>query len=133
MSQHFKKYRYLGNVIPEVPIPWESHIINMLKELDKLVRPKFIPKFLLNIIVDIKLYTFQPVLYIKQIKQNFGTLKITGTFSKQAQEIVSRTISLCNNTCEFCGNTGTTCITIKSWIRNVCSTCQETKKYGSNI
>lgn len=135
MVNQFKKYKYLGQVIPEVPKVWENHILDMLSELDKLSRPKFVSKGLLNFLSSAYpalLRKFIPNIQITQIKQKFATLRITGTFNKTAQSIINNTIFLCNNTCEFCGNPNTTHVTVKSWVRNLCSTCKEVKKYGTN-
>lgn len=135
MKRKFNKYRYLGAVIPEVPLPWESHILDMLQRLDKLTRHYLMPLFLLNFICRYFPSLFKKLvtdIHITQIKQKFGALRIYGTFSKEAQSIVSRTEALCNDTCEFCGNSHTTHVMIKSWVRNLCTTCKEVKKYGTN-
>jgi ribosomal protein L37AE/L43A len=135
MLNNFKKYRYLGQVVPEVPKSWEPHIMEMFIKLDKIARHKFIPLFLLNFIntvFPLLLEKLMPSIFITQIKQKFGVLRVYGTFSSRAQKIVSQTESLCNNTCEFCGNPNTTRVMVKSWIRNLCATCKEVKKYGTN-
>jgi len=135
MPNKFKKYRYLGQVAPEVPKSWEPHIMEMLIKLDKIARHKFIPLFLLNFISDVfpsLLEELMPSIFITQIKQKFGALRIYGTFTPRAQEIVTKTESLCNNTCEYCGNPNTTHVMVKSWVRNLCATCKEVKKYGTN-
>jgi ribosomal protein L37AE/L43A len=136
MKTKLKKYRYLGVVHIEVPQSWESIILNMLSQIDKITRPKFMPLILLNLIYDIMpgiLLEFMPNTYITQIKQKFGALRIYGVFSLKAQEIINATEIECNNTCEFCGNPNTTHIMVKSWVRNLCTTCKEAKKYGTNI
>jgi hypothetical protein len=135
MIAKFNKYRYLGVVQPEVPKPWEPIILEMLKKIDKIARSKFIPRALLNFLsrfLPTLLVQFFPNTYITQIKQKFGALRIYGVFLEDVQKIVDATEVECNNTCEFCGNSNTTHVMVKSWVRNLCVTCKEQKKYGTN-
>jgi hypothetical protein len=102
---------------------------------DKLVRNRFIPRSLLNFIgkYPVILSKIMPNTHITQIKQKFSTLRIYGVFPDNIQKIIDATEVKCNNTCEFCGNPNTTHVMVKSWVRNLCATCEEQKKYGTNI
>lgn len=133
MKINYKKYRYLGKVSPEVPKTWEYIILEMLISIDKLVKPKYYPRFILNFIADKGEYIFDRRVYISQIKQKFGSLRVYGSFSEDIQKIITKAEKSCNMTCEFCGNQGTNMIMIKNWVRNICTTCEEVKKNGSNI
>lgn len=132
MTKNFKKYRYLGMVNPEVPDPWKPTILNMLISIDKIVKPKYYPRFMLNLFADRGGYICEDKVYFSQIKQKFGSLRISASYIPEIQVIIDKATTLCNNTCEFCGNIGTENTTIKGWVRNVCITCKETKKYGTN-
>lgn len=127
MKYNFNKYRYLGAVQPDVPAPWNLHIFIMLTELDGIIRHKYMPLFLLNFISK-----FKPKPRITQIKQKFGTLKVVGTFTAEEQVFVTKAETICKDTCEYCGNHNTTHVMVKSWVRNLCATCKEQKKYGTN-
>ncbi len=137
MKSKFKQYKYLGLVIyPELPQPFEAVILDMLQKLDKVVRHKFIPRWFLNFVSTVSsvmLSEFMPSTQITNIKFSFGKLRIYGVFTEKGQIIVNDAEAKCNNMCEFCGNPNPIHVMIKSRVRNVCSTCKETKKYGTNI
>lgn len=133
MKYNFQKYKYLCKNVEELPIPWQPHVYAMLQQLDKLARPKFIPLFIFNFLDKI-LSNFRRRFDILYIKTNFATLRIGHSIlNTEAVNIINKTITRCNNTCEFCGNVNTTHVMVKSWLRNLCTTCKETKQYGSNI
>jgi len=134
MKFDFKKYRYLGAVCPEVPKPWEPIIFDMLVKIDAITKSSYIPRTLLNLIskYPVILSELMPSTQITQIKQKFGALRIYGVFTEEVQKIIDATEKECNNTCEYCGNPNTSHVMIKSWVRNLCTTCKETKKYGTN-
>jgi hypothetical protein len=111
----FFKYRYLGNVIPKIPISWESHILDLLKTIDKVVKPRYVPRFLLN---------HSKIVYISSIKQHFGTLRVSIiTDNEEVKQLVKTTEQLCNQTCERCGQSPTEIVTVKNWISNLCPPC----------
>lgn len=146
MKNKFKKYRYLGAVYPEVSIFWEPAILNMLKKIDKLVKPKFIPRIILNLIRDfaykntvlknwywayvLNMYSNQA--YITQIKSKFAALRIYGEFSNEVQKIVLETQAICNNICEQCGAVDASHVMVKGWVKNLCNDCVEDLKNGIN-
>lgn len=137
--KQFKKYTYLGNIVPEVPEPWEPIILKILYDIDKLVRPWYFPKFVLNYMKYNKYKSFmyinkiEDLIYISQIKQKFGTLRVsTHSSTNKINEIIDLTILKCNNTCEFCGKENTKNVTVKNWIRNLCEDCINIHKPNKN-
>lgn len=132
MNYNFQKYKYICERVDDLSVHWQPHVYKLLQQLDKLARPRFIPLFLFNFLNKFKLINSEyKILYIKA---NFATLRIGHTIlNKDAVAFIYETIDICNNTCEFCGNTNTSHVMVKSWLRNLCTTCKETKQYGSNI
>lgn len=128
----FKKYRYLGNITPEIPETWNHIVLQMLKNIDKTIRPKGVFKWMLNYNFKINkdlIEAFNQSIFILKIKQNFGTLRVsTKASTKEINDIINTATLECNNTCEFCGKKGTTNVTIKNWVRNLCSECIEKNK-----
>lgn len=129
---NFKKYRYLGHISPEVPTSWEPLIMDMLVFIDKLVKPKHYPRFILNLFADKGEYILEQKVYITQIKQKFGSLRVYASVTDGVQKIIDKTETLCNNTCEYCGKPDTTHVMIKGWVRNLCPSCIGEKKNGTN-
>ena len=142
---NFSKYRYLGNVQPEVPESWKPIILRMLKDIDSIIRPWYMPRSVLNRMIGEKrkpitkdLFnqvidgTYVDLLventYITTIKQKFASLRISGTYPLKVEKIINKTEELCNNTCEFCGNSNTSTVTIKGWVRNLCVECKKKAK-----
>jgi len=143
LSKKFKQYRYLGAIAPEIPESWQDIILDMLTEIDFKVKPWYMPRFFLNIISDkarlangeVISITWDQLLFlligstkITHIKQKFATLRISGKFDDTIKPIVDKTISKCNNTCEFCGAPDTVHVMVKSWVRNLCEKCIEENK-----
>lgn len=147
MKNKFNKYRYLGAVYPETTEFWKPAILDMLKDIDKCIRPWHMPIWVLNTIHDITykgnrgsnwywtrvLESFTSKVYISQIKSKFATLRVYGIFSDEVREIVKKAEEICDNTCEMCGNLNTSHVMIKGWVTNLCETCKETYKNGFNI
>lgn len=129
---NFKKYRYLGHISPEVPTSWEPLIVDMLVAIEKLVKPRHYPRFMLNFFADREEYIFEQKVYFTQIKQKFGSLRVYASAIDQIQKIIDNTETLCNNTCEYCGKPDTTHVMIKGWVRNLCPSCIGEKKNGTN-
>jgi len=139
INNKFKKYRYLGMVYPETEESWKPIVLNMLKEIDKYIRPWYIPKFALNIVLDSNkrniiwywnqiLSLFIPGIYISQIKSKFATLRVYGVFDNHILEIIKKAEEQCSDTCEICGNSGCSHVMIKGWVTNLCETCKENLK-----
>jgi hypothetical protein len=123
VKNQFDKYKYLGDVIPEVPETWNNIILNMLADIDYLVKPKWVPRWLINIHLP------KETKFIIKIKQSFGTLRVKHKFTDEnIKNVISTAEKLCNNTCEFCGKEGTSQVTIKNWVRNICPECIEKHK-----
>lgn len=135
MIFNFKKYRYLGNVNPEIPCTWNIHIMEMLQGIDKLLRPSKMPLYFLNIVSKISPALLRRIvgdIHIDRIYQKFAELKVKGVFNEDIKKIINVAETKCGDTCEFCGANHTSHVMIKSWVRNICITCKEAKKYGSN-
>ena len=114
------EYKYFLRGEIKIPETWEQNIAEMLKEFDKELRIKHIPKFLSNFINS--LITKNQII---EIKTSFGELKVIGNFSPKFVQIIKDTKELCRNTCEFCGESDTEKITIKSWVYNCCKKCKK--------
>jgi hypothetical protein len=128
MKYNFKKYRYLGAIAPEVPETWKSTIFAMVLEIDKSVRPWYVPLFILNNLSDKRVKNIIGDTKVLQIKQKFATLRVYGIFSPPIQLIVNAYTKLCDNTCESCGATPAKSVIIKRWIRTLCPICEEKLK-----
>jgi len=114
------EYKYFLKGEIKVPETWEQYIVAMLKEFDKELRIKHIPKALSNFI-----NRFKTKNKIKEIKTSFGELKVIGNFSPKFKQIIKDTKNKCRNTCEFCGEMEAEKITIKSWVYNCCKKCKK--------
>lgn len=140
MELNFYKYRYLGAVAPEVPETWKPIIFKMIEDIDKIIKPKFISRWFLNFLYDkshnkrglVVIPFLDKILSklidgtnITQIKQKFATLRVYGTFNSNVCIITRAAESTCNNTCESCGNNGTSNVMVKNWVRNLCLECIE--------
>lgn len=133
MTNNFKKFGYLGVTNVDLPKPWEPAVMQALTKVDCLVKPKYIPRFFLNFLKKKFPKYLKKIIgntEIHQIKQKFATLKISGTYSDDIKRILTIAEVTCKNTCEFCGNTNTTHVMVKSWVRNLCATCKEVKTNG---
>ena len=117
------EYKYFLKGEIKVPETWEQNIAGMLKEFDKELRIKHIPKALSNFI-----NRFKTKNKIKEIKTSFGELKVIGNFEGVYEEIVQIARKNCRDTCEFCGRPDTEKVTIKSWVYNCCESCKEKRK-----
>lgn len=149
----YNKYSYLGNSYPGVPDSWKPIVLDMLKDIDKIVRPWFIPRFVCNWIqwltmrnsgISINNYFWYNILSkirkentIFDIKDKYATLRVYGSFSDIVQGIITDAENRCENTCEYCGsNNNVTDIVVKGWVTNLCEECRivvkNKKKNGSN-
>lgn len=115
-----QEYKYFFKGDYKVPLTWDTHVQKMLSEFNKKLRIKYLPKFLSNFINSLIVKN-----KIKEIKTSFGELKVIGNFSPKFVQIIKDTKELCRNTCEFCGESGTEKITIKSWVYNCCKNCKK--------
>lgn len=118
MDQLEYKHFFTGSL--RIPETWKDHIAEMLENIDKELRIKWLPKPLSNFLLR-----FSKKNKIKEIKTSFGELKIIGDLSDKIKDIVRETKEKCRNTCEFCGSNDTEKITIKSWVYNCCKDCKK--------
>lgn len=125
-SKHLK-YRYLGRVSLCLPEYWKPIVLNLYKDLDKQIRPWYIPRFVCNYLSDKNSFYILSITrdnFITQVKDKFATLCVYGTFDDQCQKIVNSYRVKCNNTCEYCGvDKDTRHVGIKGWVRNLCPDC----------
>lgn len=130
-SKEFIKYRYLGDITNiQIPRPWVPHVLIMLENIDKEVRPRYLPIWFLNIIFSSKNSKLHSIFRrliqnteIFNIKQKFATLRVYGNFTKKSEEIITIAEHACENTCEFCGSPNPTYTTVKGWVRLLCRGC----------
>lgn len=133
----FEKYSYFLNDNIELPDPWRPIVLQMCAKLDKVNRPWYVPRCILNAIANneannrpqwkalVNLLTrYQKPCYIVQIKSKFATLHVKGVFDSTSQTIITTAKSLCNNTCESCGDTtDVKHVGISGWVTNLCPKC----------
>jgi len=50
MKYNTRKFRYLGYTYLCVPEPWQPIVYELLVNIDKVVKPKYVPRFLLNLL-----------------------------------------------------------------------------------
>jgi hypothetical protein len=143
-KQEWRKYFYLGYNYPGVPEPWQPIIIETLKKIDKVVRPWYIPLFLMNFIKymgfgdSVYYIKYRPWYYlhhkltkgvlITDIKDKYAGLRIYGYFNDEIDKIIDWAEDECDKTCEKCGsrddvenwsvNKG------KGWLYNYCHDCR---------
>ncbi len=137
------KYQYLGFAYPYVvPEGWVPIVKQMFREIDKEIRPWYVPRFILNWIYWLAMegsvvYTKNrffyrlmeriPIFYkcrITDIKDKYAGLSISGAFSPEVQKIIDCADDKCDKTCEKCGSTkNVDLILIGSWWYNYCSDC----------
>jgi len=141
-----KKYNYLGCVGLTVPEPWKPIVYEAIQKIDKIVKPVWIPRVLVNkiwmlgtgeSIVKVKskfwYFIYRKItkkILIKDIKIKFAGLRIYGDFNEEINKIVSEAVSKCDKTCEYCGSIDKVRrVEINRWVRNVCKKC-ESKERG---
>lgn len=139
----FKKYKHLGNTFPETSLHWHQPIVEMLEKLDKIYTPKWIPRFILNFVVNLaitdvgrikskffyKIFkSFRIKLEIQQIKSKFAELRVYSNVSKEFEHIIEEAEIVCDLTCEHCGSLEQTKqVVVNRWVTNLCKTCRENK------
>lgn len=139
MKKTIKKYRYLGNVYPEISESWFPIVLEMIQKIDKTVRPWFVPLWLLNSLRELAqsdsffaktgLNLLEFLVgdnFVIAIKTKFASLRIQGAFSEEVKVFVKEAIENCSNTCEQCGSTHNVKETIvNNWVTNLCETCKK--------
>jgi len=133
-----RKYRYFVFTSLDVSEFWEPTVITMIKDIDKHIKPKLIPRFVINMMYDLgyagkkgnrywqqMLSSFTSGTTISQIKSKFATLRVYGDFNSDVRNIVKIAEDSCNNICESCGAVGASHTVIKGWVTNLCPACKE--------
>lgn len=139
----FKKYKHLGRVYPETTEYWHKPILEMLEQLDEKCTPKWIPRFVLNIVVNLALTdsgrlksrffykifkSFGIKCEIQQIKSKFAELRVYSNITEELEYIVEEAEIACNLTCEHCGSMEQTKqVVVNRWVTNLCKTCRKKK------
>ena len=139
----FKKYKHLGRVYPETTEYWHKSILEMLEKLDKECTPRWIPRFVLNFIVNsaltdsgrMKFRFFYKIFKsfgikceIQQIKSKFAELRVYSNIPKELEYIIEEAEIACDLTCEHCGSMEQTKqVVVNRWVTNLCKTCREKK------
>jgi len=140
----FIGYGYLGYTYPNVPDPWKPIILRLIRDIDKLVRPWYIPAVVLNIInllatngsvVYVRSFFWLHVLEsvtkgvrISDIKDKYAGLRVYGSFTDAIEALVDKAEEECGATCEHCGSKDDVQIYDDGWMWNWCKKCREEKK-----
>ena len=143
-------YRYLGYTYPSVPDGWEPIVRQMLRDIDRKIRPWYVPRFILNwmywlasgnSVVRVRsrfFYNFNKRFavfrkcFITDIKDKYGGLRVYGGFSDEVEKIVDAAVQKCDTTCEKCGSEEEVKIVNTGWLFNFCIQCR-LNVYKKNI
>jgi hypothetical protein len=141
-SKFANKYRYLGYTHLSVGDGWKPLVVELIKIIDREVRPWYIPLWLINIISDmgcggsivrIKNVYFYYVLIkltknvkIHDIKDKYAELRVYGAFTDVIENHINKTVEKCCGTCESCGSNINVTVCIKNhWYYNYCECCRK--------
>ena len=106
--KYYKKYNYLGYLF--IPFKTDSkpfnHILNFLKWMDKEVKPKWCPRWFLNLlhlignnnsVIQVKNQTLHKLhkkltrnIMITDLKTKYGTMRIYGYFTQEIQNEITK-------------------------------------------
>ena len=139
MNPFSRKYRYLGYTGLSIPEGWVPIVKETILQIDREVKPKWIPRFILNWISDLamggsvvmvknrffyRIYTkLTKGILITDIKDKYAGIRIYGFFNDKIDEYISWAEILCDNTCEQCGSHREVEIRGKHWYYNLCKKC----------
>ncbi len=137
------KYRYLGYTYLSIPEGWVPRVKQMLEDIDKQVRPWYVPRFILNWIYWLAMgnsvvrarsrwwyynvYDKLPIFrqaFIMDIKDKYAGLRVYGFFNPEVDRIVEQTMEDCENLCERCSSTYDVRILDIGWLYNFCLNCR---------
>lgn len=145
---NYKDYKYLGYVYAGVPQGWKPIVEKMIIDIDKLVRPRYLPKFVLNAVrylatgnsvVRLRSYFWHGVhrylssvkghfAFIYDIKEKYAGLRVYGGFTKDVETIVEAAIEEADKTCQQCGSRVKVTIVDTGWQYNLCLDCKKAVK-----
>jgi hypothetical protein len=142
-------YHYLGYTYPNVPEPWRPIVLRLIRDIDRLVRPWYIPRIPLNIInalatngsvVRVRSRFWLHVLdsvtkgvRIHDIKDKYAGLRVYGSFTDAIQALVDKAEEDCYNTCEKCGSHDNVQVCGEHWVYSYCGKCRRDKLSPSII
>lgn len=142
-----KKYKHIGNSYLSVPAGWKPIVKKALIDIEKLMWPRWMPKFIKRIIhwlatggsvVRIKYwwaYNLRTKITggatIRDIKEKYATLRIDGSFTHEMGEIVERAEKECKETCQDCGSKDSIeCVEDWGWWSRYCKTCRDHPRFA---
>ena len=136
------KYRYMGYTHLSIPDGWVPIVKQMLRDIDKKIRPWYIPRFVLNWIyllahgnsvVRVRSWFFYRIIqkipvfskcFISDIKDKYAELRVYGSFSPEIEKIVDAAVEKSNFTCERCGSTYKVEVKDYGWLYTLCQSCR---------
>jgi hypothetical protein len=147
-KDYLKKYRYLGNTFLSIPNTWIPLVTKLIEDIDKLARPKWMPRFLLNwfywlamgkSVVRIRswfwynLWRKLPIkCQITQIKDKFGGLRFYCSASEEIMKLVEEAEEKSYSICEKCGSMDDVKQVGNGWIYTLCKNC-DTNRLNNNL
>ena len=135
-------YRYMGYTHLSIPDGWVPIVKQMLRDIDREIRPWYVPRFILNwmywlasgnSVIRIRsrfFYNFKKRFaafrkcFITDIKDKYGGLRVYGMFSDEVEDIVNSAIQKCDITCEKCGSSDKVESIDLGWIYTFCNSCK---------
>lgn len=140
MKYNPKNYRYLGYTYPDVPKSWKPIVIQLIKDIDKIARPKWLPRFLANwfkwlaqgnSVVMVRSRFWNKIFdkigikcYIHQIKDKYATLRVYASATDDVYALIELAEKAADNTCEHCGSTDRVEEIGRSWVFRYCHSCR---------
>ena len=134
-------YSYLGYTYLSIPEPWKLIVSRFLQDVDKIIRPWYIPRIFLNIVnnlatgrsvVRIRSHFWLRVLeyfthgvQISDIKDKYATLRIYGSFTDGIQELADKAEEECTHICEKCGSREDVDFYGVHWVYCYCGKCRD--------
>lgn len=144
-----KKYRHVGNSYADASVPagWIPIVKKAIIEIEKLMWPRWMPKFLKRLIhhlatggsfVKIKYYWAYKLrgkltkhCIIQDIKEKFASLRIYGSFTYEMQNVITEAERECNITCQQCSSKEEVKnVTDDGWYSLYCKECRNHPKFS---
>ncbi len=144
--EFWKKYRHVGYSHVGVGAGWNKIVEKAVVEIEKVMWPKWMPKFLCrwihflatdNSVVRVKYWWAHSLRnkltggrMINDIKTKYAQLRIYTFGCEKMNEIIKKASKECNETCEDCGSKNDVQCTDTSWVYNYCVECRNKMKHG---
>lgn len=136
----YKKYSYLGWTSPTVPNGWKPLVVELIKNIDKLARPWWLPRFIATTVKTLAMGSsiikirnkFWYVVFkklpitcsISQIKEKFGGLRFYCSGTDEIFALVHVAEDASYKICQYCGTTDNVSRIDDGWIRTICTQCK---------